>query len=219
MATGPGLEDFREIFKDQRTHIAVAKILQISMVSDRSYLKCLVSIFPEERQVVARMGWDSVGTDSGIFCFPEINDLVLVAFADGENETGFIFKRLTSQEEKIPLTAVDGSMVLKSHPGKKLWLTANGSHLHLSQGDTAPAENLVLGQQLKTLLVNILTELKTMATTASTHTHTGNLGYPTAPPTQASDFATNGTNFDNLKSSPVNDNTILSSFAFTEKGS
>ena len=219
MARGIGLEDLREVFKDKRTHIAVAKIEQLSLVEDRSVLKCRVLVYPELREVICRMSWEVVGHESGLFSFPEVDDLVLVAFADGDDDTAHVIKRLTSKEEKIPVTAIDGSFVMKSRQSKNLILTANEAKLLLSQGDTAPTENLVLGQQLKALLSNILSQLKSLSEEIKTHTHIGNLGYPTDAPIDSLAFQQFSDEFDNLKESPVEDEGILSKFAFTEKGS
>lgn len=226
------LEMMKEIFKDKRSHVCIAKIKRLSVTSDRSYLKCLVSIFPDQREVVARMGWAMTGPDAGIVEFPEVDDLVLVAFADGENDYCFVISRLSSSTDKLPLRAVDGHLVLKSKSGKKAWLTSD-SKILLSEGDAEPTENLVLGQQLKTLLIDMLAKLtelsgkvEELSNEVATHNHAGNLGYPTSAPNQsgsfvalAADFNGIGVDFDDLSASPVQDEVILSDLAFTEKGS
>lgn len=226
------LELFKEVFKDKKSHIALAKIKKMSLVSDRSALKCLVSIFPDQREVVARMTWAMTGPDAGVVEFPSVDDLVLVAFADGENDLAFVISRLSSKEDKLPLKAVDGHLVLKSKSGKQAWLTSN-SKIYLSKGNTTPTQNLVLGQELKTLLSYVLAQLadqadklKQLSNDISTHNHIGNLGYPVSAPLNAAAFTaaatqfdTKKTNFENKKASPVDDQVILSDLAFTEKGS
>lgn len=230
MAAGTDLEQFREIFKDQRQHIAVAKIVRLSMASDRSVLMCEVSVWPEERIIIAQMTWDAVGPESGVFFFPVVGDLVLVAFAEGDVEHAFVIKRLTSREDKIPLKAGEGDLVLKALTGKLGWISA--FKIYLTKSHTAPTENLVLGQQLKTLLSGTLAKLQALSnkvealsTEISTHTHAGNLGYPTSPPNTAAaftslatDFTGLGEDFDAFKTSPVDDEAILSDVAYTEKG-
>jgi len=84
-------------------------------------------------------------------------------------------------------------------------------------GSQASAENFVLGQQLKTLLSEVLAKLSELSEKVSEHTHEGNLGYPTSPPDLELDFVAIKENFDNLKSSPVDDSAILSDRMFTEK--
>ena len=224
------LEQFRELFKDPRQHICVAKILRLSMASDRSVLNCEVEIWPEKRIIIAQMTWDAVGPQSGVFFFPVAGDLVLVAFAEGDVELAFIIARLSSREDKIPLNAGEGDIVLKALTGKKGWFTA--LKVYLTKSHTVPTENLVLGQQLKTLLSNTLAKLQelsdkvdALSTEVSTHTHAGNLGYPTSPPNTAAafvslaaDFTALGTDFDGFKTSPVDDEVILSDVAYTEKG-
>lgn len=214
----PELQALQDLFKDTRQHIAIGKILRMTLASDKSSLKCYVSIWPEEREIIATMTWEAVGPESGIFSFPVPGDLVLVIFPDGEVDQAFIIKRLTSRVDKIPATAADGSLVMKALAGTKAWLTSD-SRINLSKGDTAPTENLVLGQQLKILLSDILNKLSDLSVKISTHTHVGNLGYPTSAPNEAADFITLQGNFDDIRSSPVEDEMILSDLAFTEKGS
>jgi hypothetical protein len=163
------------------------------------------------------MSWEVVGPESGIFAFPAVNDLVLIACADGDEELAFVIRRLTSKEDKIPLQAATGDTAIVSLNGKKTWISSN-TRINLSKGSTEPTENLVLGQVLKTLLSDVLTELSSLAQTVSTHTHIGNLGFPTAPPLQSAAIVASKTVFDNKKANPVNNNGILSSVAYTEKG-
>lgn len=212
------LEKLREIFRDPREWIGMAKITKVSASEDRSVLRCLVEVMPEKRPAVARMSWDFVGPNSGIMAFPAVGDLVLIAFVDGQPDQCFVVRRLTSKEDKIPLRAMDGDLVLKSLAGKNSWLTSDAKIL-LSHGDDEPTQNLVLGQELKTLLSEVLSKLADLSLKLSTHTHSGNLGYPTSPPTQAADFIELQQEFNAKKSSPVDDQKILSDFAFTEKGS
>lgn len=225
------LEFFKQIFGDKKTHVAIAKIKQLSLAADRSFLKCLVSIFPDQREVVARMTFSMTGPESGIIEFPAVDDLVLVTFADGENDYCFITSRLTSLDDKIPLNAADGHLVFKSKPTKKIWVTSD-TRINLSKGDTEPTENVVLGQELKTLLISTYAKLVEMngkidelATKDSQHTHIGNLGYPTSAPNEAGDFIalaadfnTIAADFDAFSASPVEDELILSDISFTEKG-
>lgn len=225
------LEALKMVFADKKPHIAMAKIKKISLAQDRSFLKCLVAIWPDQREVIARMTFGAAGPNAGIVEFPEKDDMVLVGFADGSNDYAFIIARLTSVDDKIPAKATTGDLVVKSKAGKSVWVTSN-TKINLSKGDTAPTENLVLGQQLKDCLVDILgkvTELsgkvEELSTKISTHTHAGNLGYPTSPPNESGDFISlagdfNGlaADFDDISSSPVADEEILSDLAFTEKG-
>lgn len=225
------LEALKMIFKDQRVHLAIATIKKVSVASDRSFVKCLVEILPEKREVVARMTWPSTGPEAGFYDLPEKNDLVLVGFADGNNDYAFIITRMTSTVDKIPLRSVGGDLVVKSKAGKKAWFTGR-LKAFITQGDTVPTENLVLGQQLKTLLIDLLAKVSELSTKCdslsaeiATHQHPGNLGYPTGQPYTSSQFNNLATqfngiaaDFDDLSSSPVQDEVILSDFAFTEKG-
>lgn len=212
------LESLKAVFADNRTHIALAKVTRLSLLTDRSGLQVMVSIFPNEREIVAMMSWDACGADSGVFSFPQVGDLVLVGFADGSVDYAFVLRRLTAIEEKIPVQALDGSLVMKASAGTKAWMVSD-TKINLTKGSDNPTENLVLGQQLKTLLSNILTNLSDLNQKLSTHQHVSSApGAATSAPITATDYVTLKTAFDNLKASPVQDEKILSSIAFTEKG-
>lgn len=75
--------------------------------------------------------------------------------------------------------------------------TAGGATLNLSQGKVALGANgTELLQQISDQLQKIITFLNAVD---STHTHIGNLGYDTAPPTQASDFTQLGSDLSTIK--------------------
>lgn len=197
------LEALREIFADYRTHVAVGRIDQLALTDDRSLLRVKVTLLPENREVVAMMTWEHVGPSCGIFAFPVPGDLVLVAFADGSADHAFVIRRLTSKEDKIPVQAASGDTVIFALTGKKSHLLSD-TKVNLGRGgESEPDENLVLGQVLKEFLSDFLTLF-------ANHTHTGNLGYLTTPPMNASEALA-------LKSSPVENEDILSDVAFTEK--
>lgn len=236
------LEGFRQIFEDRRTYLAVGKIEKLELNSDRSVLWAYCNILTQERTIVARVTWDAIGPDSGIFQFPVVGDLVLVGWAEGDDEQAFVIRAISSKVDKIPTQATTGDTVMRALSGKKVqvitdkdvWILAQenikskadlinrvigGTKVYLAKTETAPTENLVLGQVLKTLLADILTELKTLSDNLATHTHTsGPPGVQTAPPTQAAVFTASGVVFNAKKANPVNNENILSDLAFTEKG-
>jgi uncharacterized protein involved in type VI secretion and phage assembly len=212
------LQSLREIFRDTRSHISLASIVRVEVASDRSYIKCLVSMLPDKREIVAQMSWDYVGPESGIYALPAVGDLVLVAFADGDDELAFVIKRLTTKEDKAPANAVSGDMVLKALAGKKTWISSD-ERINLSVADAEPTENLVLGQVFKAMMQDILAELSTLCQTLSQHTHiTGSPGSTTSAPIQAAAFISNKSQFDATKASPVDNEDVLSDLAYTEKG-
>lgn len=216
-----GLEQFKEYFKDDKVHFEVGRIIKTVVLKDLSMIRCLVKILPTPHEVVAIVSWEASGTESGIFDQPIPDDLVLVAFS-GQEQTPFVVRRLSSRTDKIPVQVKDGHMVVRSKLDKKLYI---GSNVKTMIGKIADAtdytENLVLGQQLKTLLSDILNELKTLSTNLATHTHIGNLGFETSPPQQeiaGQVFTNHSTFFDEKKASPVEDEVILSDVVFTHKG-
>jgi hypothetical protein len=198
-----GLEELREILSDSKVHLAIGKITGLDLASDRSVLRVKVEIFPELREIVARMTWEQVGPESGIFGFPVVGDLVLVGFPEAEPDLAFVLKRLTSKEDKIPLQAVSGDTVVKALAGKKVHL--HGTKVFMYKGDSEPTQPLILGTIFKTAYSSHLEK-------TSQHTHIGNFGYATTPPDNAADFLA-------LKNDPVDNNAMLSDVSFTEKGS
>lgn len=212
------IEDLKAVLRDPRTHIAIGTVAGMKVAADRSFLSVDVSVFPEQRVIAARMSWDAVGPESGIYQFPVVGDLVLVAMPEGNDDLAHVIKRMSSKTDKIPLNALSGDLVLKALAGKVAWLTA--SRVNISQGDDEPTEPLMLGDITASLLSDILALLIDLSNKLATHTHvTSAPGSPTSVPIQATDFSDIGSDFDNIKSSPVDDGAILSDFAFTEKGS
>jgi hypothetical protein len=196
------LEALRGILGDDRLWIALGLITRVELASDRSVCRVLVSILPEQREIMARMTWEDVGPDAGWVSLPSANDLVLVAMAEGDEESAYVIKRLSSKEDKIPVQAVDGDTAIVTKSGKKLWLTS-ATRINLSGSADQPTENLVLGQVFKELMADFLQAV-------AVHTHVSSApGFITSPPTNATDFAS-------LKASPVQDEAVLSALSFTE---
>lgn len=210
------IEDLKQVLKDERVHICVGIITKLYLADDRSYLKCRVTVFPEQRPIIATMTWDAVGPDAGDFTFPVVNDMVLIAQAEGDDDQAYIIKRLSSREDKIPQIATGGDKVHRSITGKKYW-NVSDTRINLSRGETEPTENLVLGQVFKAFASSLLAELKLHAQNNADHKHIGNLGFYTTVPDNASDHLSRKNNYDTLKSSPIDDQAILSDLSFTEK--
>lgn len=198
----PGLEDLKEIFRDDRLHLAIGVISQLSVAADRSYLKAKVTILPDNIPMICTLSWDAVGPEAGIFQFPSVNDLVIVGYIDGSENDAFIIRRCTSREDKIPLQAVDGHLVFKTLAGKKAFISSD-TEINLVRGDNPGNERLVLGDTFKTAYSTDLDE-------TAKHRHIGNLGYLTFIPDNAAQFQA-------IKASPVDDAVMLSDISKTEK--
>lgn len=210
------LESIREILKDDKLHLGLATITRLVLAEDRSYLKVILNVLPENRQLVADMTWENVGPSSGDFEFPSVGDLVIFGQAEGSEDYAFVLKRLTSEEDKIPTSAVGGDKVHKAKASKKYW-NISDSKIFLSRSDSEPTENLVLGQQLKTLMQDLLSQMAIHAQVDSSHDHIGNLGFATTPPNQSGDYSNIESGYNDIKASPVDDDTILSDLSYTEK--
>ncbi len=136
------LELLREIFKDARLHIGIGTIVQLGLATDGSALRVMVNLLPENRQVVAEMTF----ADVYAVTLPEINDLAIVAFADGHPDDAFVIKLVNTSEEPIPDFARLGNTMIAPRTGKKVGI---GRHT------ISPTEPLVLGN----VAINGLTAL------------------------------------------------------------
>lgn len=197
-----GLEQLREMLSDDKVHLEVGTITSLELEDDRSQLFCGVLVLAWGLELNARMSWDAVGPEAGVFQFPAVNDLVIVAFMDGNEDEAFVVRRLTSKEDKIPLAAVDGNLVLRALTGRKNFVVSD-TEINLVRGDNPGNEKLVLGDTFQAAYSEHLQE-------TSIHKHIGNLGYLVSPPDNAAKYSA-------LKASPVDDNAMLSDLAKTEK--
>jgi hypothetical protein len=221
MALPIDIEFLREAFKDRRTHIALGTISQLSVAEDKSYIKAVVQLFPEKREIVSRMTWETVGSESGFFQIPKVADLVLVAFADGDFDMAFVIRRLTSYSDLIPANAILGDIVMKAEPGKTAWIT--GTKINLSGTDQAPTEPLVLGQ----VLIQAMTDLYSKLDSILQKIISGPIGVSGAPgnpaptfPALAADLTAIKSQLESDKSKYLTDNStnIVSQIAYTERG-
>jgi len=207
MAKSSDIESLRQLLQDQKVHIEIGQILQLDLAKDRSVWRVKVKILPDDREVVARMTWDQAGPESGIYGPAEKDDLVLLAYVESEElNLSFVIRRLSTKNAKIPIRAGDGHTFIKARPGKNLYLGSEAKTLlgKLST-ETDPNEPMLLGNVVKALFTNILTQIEV-------HTHLSSApGSPTSPPVNAPAFT-------ELKASPVADNGINSDIIFGEKG-
>ena len=134
------LEFLREIFKDTRLHIGIGTITQLGLANDGSILRVQVNLLPEDRQIIAQMGFEDVYQVT----FPEIDDLCVVAFVDGQPDDAFVIKVYNSTDEKIPVFAQTGHSTLYSRPGKKMYLGSD-TKVGIGRPNVEPTEPLVLG--------------------------------------------------------------------------
>lgn len=196
------LEQLKDVLKDDKLTLLIGSIKKLIIAPDRSVLRVRVEVFPERIEMIARMTWDLVGEEGGIFQFPSLNDLVVLGFIDGNEDEAFVLKRLTSKEDKIPLKAVQGHLVVRAKPGTKTFLTSD-TKINITRPDNEGDEKLVLGNTFKDAY-------STQLQLDATHRHIGNLGYYTSVPDVAQDYL-------DIKASPVDDELMLSDISYTEK--
>ena len=195
------LQQLKEIFRDDRLHMALAVVKSLDFSADRSVLRCMVQMLPEGINMVARMSWDAVGPDAGMFQFPSANDLVLISFANGHEDECYIIRRLTSKEDKIPVQAADGHLVMRALAGKKAYVQST-LKINLSKTGEGAEQNM-MGNTFRDAYSEHLQ-------IDSEHYHIGNLGYFTQPPFQAQEYL-------DIKASPVDDGLMLSDLVHLDK--
>jgi hypothetical protein len=203
-------------------HLEIGQVKQIGFAKDKSVVRVKVAILPEGFEVIAKVTFDSVGNGGGFFGPINVEDMVLIAFADGNEENAFVVKRLTTKQDSYPEQIEAGHSVVKSLPGKKMYMGSDTKTFIGKALNMELTENVVLGQQLKTLLSQVLNELKTLSTNLASHTHIGNAGLETSVPQQeiaGQVFTNHSTFFQTKKANPVDNQVILSDIVFTEKGS
>lgn len=94
----------------------------------------------------------------------------------------------------------DGKAMVRS---KGEATVSSDAKIKLAKGDKEPDEPFVLGKVFVKFAQELLQAL-------ATHTHTGNMGFPTLPPTQAAKFT-------ELMNSPIADEKVLSKHIIGEK--
>lgn len=198
----PGLEELREILKDDRLLMEFGTIEKLEIAKDRSVVRARVLLFPDNIEIVARLTWDSVGPNSGHFNLPAVGDLVVVGFIDGHEDEALVLRSLSSKVDLIPIRATEGHFVSRALAGKKYFLVSD-TEINLVRGDDPGDEQLVLGNTFKTAYSEHLD-------IDARHQHIGNLGYNTFVPNEASEYLA-------IKASPVDDSEMLSDVSKTEK--
>ena len=216
---GVSLEDFRNLLMVDKTYFSVGVVQRLFMASDRSFLKveCRIISEGDERNVIARMTWNSVGPEAGDFQIPSVGDMLLIAYVDADPSQAMVLTRFSSTEDKIPANAVEGDRVIKSLAGRNMWITGQ-NNLYLTKTDAVPTENLVLGQVFKQWASDLITQIEALMDALQAETHTsGPPGMATTPPINAADYASIKTALTALKDSPIGDDAVLSSYALTYK--
>lgn len=230
MSQALDLELLREVFKDVRMHIGFGVITQMALATDNSCLRVQVSLLPERRDIIAEMSFADVYQVT----FPEVNDAVIVAFVEGEPDLAYVVARFSSIEEPIPTLARGGDSVHYSRPKKKMFIGSD-TKVGLARVGIDPSSALVLGDVFTTFMDNVLTvminteqKLMDFVDVFNAHVHTssapGILTTVTLPTSVTAatvvKVAASGykTTLTNQKASPLDDGTILSAIAFTERG-
>ena len=118
------LETMKELFRDHREHSFIGIIKQVGPADDRSALRVQVQVMPDLNEIVAYQTTPFAGSDSGDWSEPDVGDLVIGLYqrADLEEPQAFIIATLPSKSDQFPVEALGGNRVIKSKPGKDLYL-------------------------------------------------------------------------------------------------
>jgi hypothetical protein len=220
------LEDLRTMFADRRVFFNLAKVTKIGVASDRSIVRVQVRILDDlsevQREIIAVMTWEAVGQSSGEYELPSVDDMVLVAYTDGEVDNALVIRRFSSVINKIPEKAKDGHKVSKAKSGKKYYI-ASDSGIHIGKTDHDCTEPLVLGNTLKTMLGDLIDKMTDLIDkiSGSPITISSAPGMPSIIfPQLATDLAAIKSDLNTLKSTYVTTATtnIVSQIGFTERG-
>jgi hypothetical protein len=212
------LELLREMFKDTRLHIGIGTIDKLGLSTDAATLRVLVNLLPENREVVATMTFSDVNDVT----FPEVGDLAIVNFADGDPEECHVMKLVNSKDELIPQFARTGHSVKYSRTGKKMYIGSD-TKLGLGRPNVEPTEPLVLGNVLKTYLtalegqvealIGVIDTIPATITTAPGNIGLVNPAFKTAVDAVKTQLAADKSTY--LTTSGTN---IVSQIGFTERG-
>lgn len=157
------LEFLRSVFADDRLHIGIGTITQLGLSQDQNLLRCQVNLLPENREVVCMMSWDDIGR----ITFPEVDDLVLVAFVDGHPDEAHVFRVLTNSDEPISAFARLGHTITNSRPGKKNYIGSD-TKVGIGRIDVEPTEPLVLGNVMLSAITQLLAGIEACVTAINT---------------------------------------------------
>lgn len=200
---GPDLEALRELLSDGKLWVGMGEITALELGDDRSVLRAKVSMWPErDRDIIARCTWTGSGHHAGFIQFPQVGNIVIVAYPDSEEDHAVILGRFTSRATHLPPQAVGGDTVMAALAGKKSHVLSDTEVL-LGRGGADPSENLVLGLIYQAAY-------STHLDADAKHRHIGNFGFLTPPPD-------NKATYEALKASPVDDDEMLSDLTKTEK--
>ena len=223
------LETVKSLLKDPHHSIAIGKVVDVDLAEDNSTLRVMVSVWPDEIEVVCRVAWAACSSGGGIFMFPQVNDLVVVKYPDDDEDLAIVTERLSSSEDFIPAQAADGSVVVVAAPSKNAWLCSD-TKINLSRSEVQPTENLVLGQAFKAAylthldnLIALIDKMITQRATDSNSTHL-TIGLPSTPPLNSASMIAEKAELETLKAevetfktNEVESENFLSDLAFTEK--
>jgi len=203
MPLGIDIEAMREIFKDQRSWISVGVVKKLLLASDRSELRVKVEILDEDaRIIIAIVSWPSVGPDAGFITFPNVGDLALLVCPYGEDDLCTVMKFYSSKEDTIPEAAIDGDPTWKAVAGKKINVLSD-TRINLADVVAAATEAVIRGKVFQTMMSTLMTDIASI-------TVLGNLGAVTTTPINSAAFTAH-------KTSPIDDDKMLSDTVFVDK--
>jgi hypothetical protein len=199
------LEFLREIFKDTRLHFGIGTITKLGLSMDQSTLRVMVNLLPENREILAEMTFNNIYDGE----YPEINDLVLLGMADGDQDEAHVLKTLNTPQEPLPKFMQGGHTVKYSRPGQKLYLGSD-TKVGIGHAGNEQSSPLVLGD----VLINCVTDILNAFLTPSS----GSIGQCALGPVVLDPAVTTALNNVMSKYVTTSSTNIISQIVFTERG-
>lgn len=144
------LEFLKDLFRDNRLHVGIGTITQLGLSVDKSILRAMVNLLPENREIVCEVTF----SDLSAVTFPQVNDLVIVNFVDGHPDEAYVMKIVNTPDDPFPIFATLGHTVIGSRSGKKIYLNSD-TKISLARPGREPLSPIVLGDVLLTYLNNL----------------------------------------------------------------
>lgn len=210
------IDRLRQIFKEPTADLSLQIVMlteELEVATDGSIYQHSAETVPDRLECLVTVTQNE-NLEGGILK----DQLWLAGFINNNLNHGFLIRKIVNDPFPLHPKSKMGETVLSSVPKKKI----NISNDHKAM----LKENAVLGQELKTWLKELVSEVKSLArdveslkTSYNGHTHIGGLpGSPTATPLPVSTVSTTGevTNLNTLEADERIDK-ILSDLLFIQE--
>jgi len=156
-----------------------ALITKVTVADDKSGVELDLTLQPSGKNGTARLGWEYIGNGFGLFILPEIDDEVLVVFADGDVTQGVVVKRLSNRVDQVPDGISATKVLIVAKPDHDVDITVAGKV-------TVNCPDINLGAGTMEKIVK-----ESFKGTFDNHVHQNNGAGPPVSPMPGSDMTSN----------------------------